>query len=357
MLALGLLLGAVAAFYAVSHFAMSTDTAQLLSSKLPWRQREIAFDHAFPPNGSRIVIVVDGKTPELAEAGAAGLAQKLIARPDLFHAVRRPDAGPFWTHSGLLFTSTVNVQSTMDQLIKAQPFLGPVAADPSLRGLMGTLTTALQGVSTGQASLRDLQAPIARLADTLDSLKAGKPSFFSWRTLVTGGEPDARELRHVILVDPSLDFAKLEAGKAPTLAIREAAKALNLDAAHGVSVRLTGPVPLEDEELATLADRAVLIAVLGAGAIILMLWLAVRSVRLIGSIFLTTLIGLACAAAMGLLIFHRFNPISVAFIPLFVGLGIDFGIQFSVRYRAERAEGAGVRDAIVASAAAAWVAR
>ena len=36
-------------------------------------------------------------------------------------------------------------------------------------------------------------------------------------------------------------------------------------------------------------------------------------------------------ARAGLLIFHRFNLISVAFIPLFVGLGIDFGIQFSVR--------------------------
>ncbi len=32
------------------------------------------------------------------------------------------------------------------------------------------------------------------------------------------------------------------------------------------------------------------------------------------------------------------NPISVAFAVLFVGIGVDFGIQFSVRYRAERYE-------------------
>ena len=30
------------------------------------------------------------------------------------------------------------------------------------------------------------------------------------------------------------------------------------------------------------------------------------------------------------------NMISVAFAVLFVGLGVDFGIQFAVRYRAER---------------------
>ena len=108
-------------------------------------------------------------------------------------------------------------------------------------------------------------------------------------------------------------------------------------------------MPLEDEELATLGQRVVLIASLALGAIVFMLWMAVRSARLIGAILATTLVGLATAAAMGLLIFHRFNVISVAFIPLFVGLGIDFGIQFSVRYRAELSGGGDVRAAIVGS--------
>ena len=74
-----------------------------------------------------------------------------------------------------------------------------------------------------------------------------------------------------------------------------------------------------------------------------------RSARLIISILLTTFLGLICTAATGLLIFHRFNAISVAFIPLFVGLGIDFGIQVSVRYRAEHMGGTGVREALLAS--------
>ena len=56
-------------------------------------------------------------------------------------------------------------------------------------------------------------------------------------------------------------------------------KQLHLDAAHGVRVRLTGPVPLEDEEFATLAQRAGLIASLASGAIIVMLWFVVRSPR------------------------------------------------------------------------------
>jgi hopanoid biosynthesis associated RND transporter like protein HpnN len=81
----------------------------------------------------------------------------------------------------------------------------------------------------------------------------------------------------------------------------------------------------------------------------MMLWMAVRSIWLIVTILGTTLVGLVSAAALGLGIFHRFNVISVAFIPLFVGLGIDLGIQFSVRYRAERGTQKDVRAALVAT--------
>jgi hopanoid biosynthesis associated RND transporter like protein HpnN len=167
--------------------------------------------------------------------------------------------------------------------------------------------------------------------------------------LIAGAESDKRELRHILLVNPTLDFAQLQPGKLPVEAIRTVAKLLQLDEAHGVRVRLTGPIPLQDEEFATLTQRAGLIGALAGGAIILMLWLAVRSLRLVASILATTVVGLVTATALGLAVFHRFNVISVAFIPLFVGLGIDIGIQFSVRYRAEQGTRSDVMPALIAT--------
>ena len=41
------------------------------------------------------------------------------------------------------------------------------------------------------------------------------------------------------------------------------------------------------------------------------------------------------------------NLISVYFAVLFVGLGVDFGLQYSVRYRAERHEVDGLREALL----------
>ena len=54
-------------------------------------------------------------------------------------------------------------------------------------------------------------------------------------------------------------------------------------------------------------------------------------------------------AAIGLAATGRFNLISVAFIPLFVGLGVDFSIQFSVRSLAERLIHPSLRAALVAA--------
>ena len=350
VVALMTILSAAMAQYAVRHFAMTTDTSALLSPKLPWRVRQTQFDAAFPPGSLSIVVVVDGATPELSEAAAARLATSLSAQATLFRTVERPDAGPFWAHNALLFASLEDVKTAIAQLLKSQPLLGSMATDPSLRGLTNTIALAMRGLDDGEVSPEQLRTPIRVLADALRHLDAGKPTFFSWRTLITGKEPDNRELRHLLLVDPVLDFSRLQPGQLPLAAIRATASHLQLDAAHGVSVRLTGPVPLEDEEFATLTQRAGLIAALGSMAILLMLWFAVRSPWLIASILATTLVGLLMATALGLAVFQRFNVISVAFIPLFVGMGMDLGIQFSVRYRAERGAARDVRAALAATA-------
>ena len=55
-------------------------------------------------------------------------------------------------------------------------------------------------------------------------------------------------------------------------------------------------------------------------------------------VFISLLSGSSITAALGLVLVGALNLISVAFAVLFVGLGVDFGIQFSVRYRAERHE-------------------
>ena len=91
---------------------------------------------------------------------------------------------------------------------------------------------------------------------------------------------------------------------------------------------------MADEEFGTVAEGALLNACLTIGAVLLILWLALRSGRIIFAVLVGLFAGLAMTAAVGLALVGALNLISVAFAVLFVGIGVDFGIQFSVRYRA-----------------------
>jgi hopanoid biosynthesis associated RND transporter like protein HpnN len=328
--------GVFATYYAARHIAIDTNTATLISPDLPWRQREIDFAKMFPQRVAVIAVVVDATSPELAEQATAALSQRLSAKSAAILGLRRPDGGPFFNKAGLLFAPTDEVARTVQQMIAAQPLLGTLASDPTLRGVMDALSLVLEGVRREQIKLADLARPLAAFASALDVVNAGQLPDFSWRTLIMGRAADPRELRRFILVQPALDFGALQPGARAVAAIRDAVQEAGFAGDHRVRVRLTGPVPLADEEFATLAEGAALNAVVTMLVVVLLLWLALRSARLILAILLSLTVGMALTAAFGAFVYGAFNLISVAFAVLFIGLGVDFGIQFCVCYRAKR---------------------
>src|ERR1700744_3180904 len=99
--ALALALGT--GWYTQSHFAMNTDEAKLISADVGWRQDEIRFDTLFPQQSNLILGVIDGQTPELAEAAARARPARMEKNKSLFPLVQRPDGGDFFSHNGLLF--------------------------------------------------------------------------------------------------------------------------------------------------------------------------------------------------------------------------------------------------------------
>src|ERR1700682_6056565 len=94
VIAVALVLTIASSWYAATHFSMTTDINQLISTDIPWRQREAAFENAFP-RYELIVAVIDAPTPELADEATAALVQKLSQQKDLFRSVQQPKGGAF----------------------------------------------------------------------------------------------------------------------------------------------------------------------------------------------------------------------------------------------------------------------
>src|SRR5262249_58942659 len=83
-------------------------------------------------------------------------------------------------------------------------------------------------------------------------------------------------------------------------------------------------------------DGPLLTTLRTAGAVLLIHWFALRSKRLVLAVLISLFVGFVITAAIGLALVGALNPISMAFAVLFVGIGVDFGIQVAVRYRRER---------------------
>jgi len=331
-----LIAAAFAGVYVSRHIAINTDSSKLLSSSLPWRQQEMKLNRLFPQRTDLMIAVIDATTPEAADEAADALVGALSGRTDVVRTVSRPDGGEFFARNGVLFLSVDDVKSNMAQLIKAEPFLGTLAADPSLRGILGAVSQSLEGVRHEKTTLEDLKPAFAAIADTLQGVEQGQHPAFSWRRLLSGKAPEPSDLRRFVHIQPVLNYGDLEPGGQATRAIRATIAKLGLTPDRGVTVRLTGSVPLADEEFATVADGAALNGVVTILVVLLILWLALKQTRIMLAVLVNLAVGLSFTAAIGLMMVGALNLISVAFAVLFIGLGVDFGIQFSVRYRAER---------------------
>ena len=340
----GLLLAVASGFYAARHFAINSDIDALLSNDIGWRQRELAFEDVFH-RFKRIFVVVEAPTPELAGEATAALTRALAKDKQRFESVTQLGGGEFFAKNGLLFQSVDDLKRNTALMIQGEPLIHDMATDPSLRGLIAGLEDALLGIQSGKLKLDDFTRVFNSVSDTLDKVIKGEPTSFSWRVLVAGQPAKLSDLRGFIDVEPVLDYSAIEAGHAATAAIRQVAA--EIAPKYQATVRLTGPVAMADEEFATIKEGALRNGTITVIIVLFILWLALRSGRLIVAVFVNLFIGLALTAALGLLMVGTLNLISVYFAVLFVGIGVDFGIQYSVRYRAERHEFDDLKGAVL----------
>lgn len=336
VLAIALVLSALLLAYAVRELRMHTDTTDIISDELPSRQDYIALREAFPQLVGSLIVVIDGETPELAEDARARLAERLAQDPARFPWVFAPGGDEFFARNGLLYAELDDLETLADRLTEAQPLLGPLARDPSLQGL----ASALDLVARAPPDARDdagVAPLLAALAESFEAAADGRFHRLAWAELLGGADPAGN--RRLLLVQPVLDRGSLAPARTAIEAVRGAAAGLGIDEAHGLRVRLTGPIALEHEELIGVARGATRASLLALVMVAVVLGVGLGSARLVFAAIATLLVGLVATAAFAAVAVGDLNLISIAFVVLYVGLGIDYSVHLCLRYRELRANG------------------
>ncbi len=322
-------------FYAAGHLTVDTDTYVLFPRDVPFLANEDRFDALFPDQSDQILIVIDADTLAKAEAASDKLTARLEQHRDLFPSIQQPNGGPFFRHAGLLYDSPEELDRLSNALSEAQPMLGSLSTKPGLIGVLDVVRLIF-GEGNGNLDPAQVKPFLDQVSASLEHGLAGKSARIDWGSLFSGQAGLDRAPESMILVRPTLDNADLTPGAAATNMIRASARDLGITEANGYKVRLTGSVVLSDEEFATVKTGAERAGIVAAVLVAVLLVIALRSAILITSALVTLVAGLLTTMGWAALTVGQLNLISIAFAVMFIGIGIDFGIQFCMRLREER---------------------
>ncbi|HZF32782.1 MAG TPA: MMPL family transporter [Candidatus Angelobacter sp.] len=325
-----------AAVYAGFTLRFNTEPDALFARDLPFRVAEDEFYRLFPGEADVIVVVVDGPSTASAERAADRLAMALSSASGLFVSVRQPTGGDFFKRNGLLYEPLGDLQALSKTLVDAQPLLGTLSTDPSARGLFQLITRVFDAAAAGDVAASDFAPSVDQVASASTRSLDGAAASIDWAALFAAVGRGDMSHRAFVLAQPKLDRTALQQAGNATDYVRKTASELGLTAANGFRVRLTGSVPLSDDEFATVAEGTGIAGLISVALVTVLLVLALESLKLVAAVLLTLVFGFLATAGWATLAVGELNLISIAFAVMFVGIAVDFGIQFCLRFQEER---------------------
>ncbi len=336
--------------FAACHLGINSDGLSLIDPDLPFMRNQAEFSELYPVLDNALLVVVDAETPELAREATDALVERLSGFSEHFDDVYVPGGSRFFEEHGLLYRELEELEEFADAMARMQPVIAELERDASLVNLGRMVRLGLEVLHDEGGDEAAWSSILDRIGRATVTIYSEYPIAVSWEEMLLRGSAVEVSTRRVIVLHPLLDFGSLLAAGSSMRVIRDTAEGLGLVPERGVRVRITGNPALNYEEmLGLLWDIGVagLFCFLLVAAVV---YVALRSLRLVVAVVATLLVGLVWTAAFGAASVGDLNLASVSFAILFIGLGVDFGIHLGTRYvdlfAARRSHEVALREAV-----------
>lgn len=337
---------AVGAVYTARNLGMNTDTTDMLSEHLPFRVNDEKYNKAFSQDTDILLLVLSAPTPEQAYSSASRLVALLQQDKKNFSDVYAPGVEDFFGRNGLLYEDIPQLEHITDHLAQAQPLIAQIARNPTLPTFITLLTQATDELNKGQPL--ELEPVFKGVSETIDAQLAGQARPLSWQILFRG-EPFKADYQEIIVVKPVPDYSELLPSKQSIMAVRAAAEKAGVSSDGPIQLRITGDMALADDELESSLNG---MEIAGAVTFIMVgavLYSAMYTIGMTMAVLICLIAGLVLTAAFATAAIGQVNVISIAFAVLYIGLGVDFGIHFLLRYQEKLGNGLSVKTAVCRS--------
>lgn len=313
---------------AIEKLGFNTNTSEMLSPDLPFQKARKRFEDSFPEDVGTLLLVIDGQTPEQARNSVREFGRRLSKEKAYVKSVYIPGESEFFDREGLLYLDVDDLEDLATELSRAQPFIGRLAKDYSLHGLLSILSYAMD--NSDDSLPLEIDPLLSKINDAVMAVADNDYYQLSWQQLMYGEQRVST--RRFILVKPIVDFSEFLPAEQAISKIREIANGLKTVYPQ-LRIRISGELALEHEELESVSKGAIWAGLLTLVLVCLSLLVGLRSVKLMFATLVSLILGLLLTAGFAAITVGHLNVISIAFAVLYIGLGVDYAIHLCLRYR------------------------
>ena len=339
----------------VTQLEFQTGRGDLVSSGERNRQLDERYEREFEELPERVVVVIRPRHPEAGKAFAAALGRRWEQDARIEKVLYRVDPEAL-KGKALFYLSPDELAALERRLATHRDLLRDLADAPTLASLFALINRQITTALVDHLFTRDLLGdevdtpldvtPLQALVRRMHERVSGSGPFQSpWHAFfATGTDARPRDgfLRSddgrllFVLANPKASAGDFNRFQAAVGKIR--ADVIELKAGHpDVEVGITGRAVLESDEMAA-AQRdmtiATVISVVGVAVLFAVFFKGVLHPALAA---VTLLVGASWALGFATLTIGHLNILTIAFMPMLVGLSVDYSIHFIARYEEERA--------------------
>ncbi len=364
----------VSVLYTVTYLEFDTSRGNLVGANKKYHQNFLRFKKEFPTQDD-LVVVVESEDPEKNRQFIERLGAKIDAariripiapgaketvETNLFNHVFYKGDLKMLGSKALLFVPEADLVELRNKLRDYRPFLEPFARTTNLVSLFDMINTQFRTAKAEQNSqteslIRTIPALERIVSQATSSMeRSGTPPSPGIFALFDAGE-EAQQNVYITIPGTQLYLATAQAltedlNGAAVERMRQLVAETRAEVT-GLNVGLTGePVLERDEMLQSQKDTTAASIV----ALILCAIIFIYGYQETGRPVKATIclvVGLAYTLAFATLAVGHLNILTITFVPILIGLGIDFGVHLVTRYEEElrhgRAEPEALRKAMV----------
>jgi hypothetical protein len=349
-----LLLAALSVWYTVEHLEFHTSRSSLVGGDKEYHRRYMEYRREFPMQDD-MVVVVESEQMEKNRQFVERLGARLEAEPDLFAGVFYKGGLTMMGRKALLFVPERDLEQMLASLRDTEPFLREFSRATNLVSLLNLVNTQIRTAreetnAANDSLLRALPALERIVTQGAEALRRpGTPPSPGVNALFGGGQEAERQM-YLTFGDGRLYLVTAQA-------VSEAKKGLAVDRLRelvsetltevpGLNVGLTGEPVLERDEMEQSQKDSTLASIVSFLGVALIFIYGYNETGRPLKATLCLLVGVAYTMAYTTLTVGHLNILTITFVPILIGLAIDFGVHLITRYEEEVRQGRASKTAL-----------